>query len=268
MATYKIGYYQFKPIFGKFEENLQNVLTALQNIEADLIVLPELPFTGYSFKDRNELESMSEDPQNSQIIEELTKLCDKQNFHLVTGFAENNDDKCFNSALLIGADGILQTYRKLHLFNEEKYWFDAGNLPLTVTNINGMKIGMMICFDYIFPEVSRTLTLLGADIICHPSNLVLDYCQKAMVTRCLENNIFTITTNRIGEEIRPHGSVKFTGKSQITAPKGKIIHQAEVQQANLRIVEIDIADARDKMITNTNHALEDRRPEFYKNKLK
>ena len=128
-----------------------------------------------------------------------------------------------------------------------------------------MKVGMMICFDYIFPEVARTLSLQSVDVICHPSNLVLDYCQKAMVTRCLENNVFSITTNRYGKEIRPHGSVTFTGKSQITAPKGKIIHQAKPLQTELKIVEIDIREARDKMITPTNHAIDDRRIEYYNN---
>lgn len=263
MTTFKVGYYQFKPVFGQKKENLNKILCALQNVEGDLIVLPELPFTGYYFKDRSELESLSEYPHNSRIILEIIELCKNQNFHIVTGFAEKDDDKCYNSSILIGESGIVQTYRKLHLFNEEKHWFDAGNLPLKITDINGMKVGMMICFDYLFPEVTRKLTLLGADIICHPSNLVLDFCQKAMITRCLENNIFAITTNRYGEDNRQHGSVKFTGKSQITAPKGKILHQAPSQQSELKIVEIDINEAKNKMITPKNHALNDRRPEYY-----
>ncbi len=172
----RVGFYQFRPLFGKSEQNCQKILGALDNADADLIVLPELALSGYYFKDKTESLKYAEDPDGSTRIDSLVKLANKNNMHLVLGFAEKRGDQCYNSAALIGPDGIEHIYRKAHLFNEEKFCFDPGNTPFIVNNINGVKIGIMICFDWMFPEVTRSLALQGADIICHPSNLVLTYC--------------------------------------------------------------------------------------------
>jgi len=260
----RVGYYQYRPLFGKVRHNLDKVVNALSNIEADLIVLPELAFTGYYFKDRNEVKSLAESPRNSQIVDTLVALCKKKKMHVVTGFSEKAKDKYFNSALLIGPKGLKHVYRKIHLFNEETIWFDAGDIPLQVNQVKGANIGTMVCFDWAFPEVTRVLALEGADIICHPSNLVLEYCQQAMLTRCLENKVYAITTNRFGYDKRPQGVLRFTGKSQIVAPGGTLIHRSYSQQEELFIMDIDPALARDKSITPLNEVFRDRRPEYYK----
>lgn len=260
----RVGYYQFRPAFGKTEKNLNKIVSALKKVNVDLVVLPELAFSGYYFKDRHEVKSLSDDPNHSVTFESLIALCRDRNFFLVTGFAEKAKDKYFNSAALIGPEGIIHIYRKLHLFNEEKNWFDPGDIQLQVNDIRDTKIGMMICFDWIFPEVMRILSIQGTDIICHPSNLVLDYCQHAMISRTIENGVFAITTNRYGQDNRPHGSLKFTGKSQIVAPKGVLIHRAKSQQEDLFVTKIDPQLARDKKITPLNQIITDRRPEFYK----
>jgi predicted amidohydrolase len=260
---FRIGFFQFDPKFGEVEMNLATVLSALQNVDADLIVLPELAFTGYYFQNRRELMSMSEDPETSRTVDGLTHLCRERDFFLVTGFAERNADKIFNSALLIGPHGLSSIYRKLHLFNTEKEYFDPGDTPLATIDVRGAKIGMMVCFDWVFPEVARMLSLKGADILCHPSNLVLDWCQQAMVTRCLENAVFAVTANRIGADVRPQGELKFTGKSQVTAPKGKIVYRAAPDKKELYIAEIDLSFARNKFMTQKNDVFRDRRPEFY-----
>ena len=121
----------------------------------------------------------------------------------------------------------------------------------------------MICFDWVFPEVARTLALRGADLLCHPSNLVLTYCQKTMLTRCLENSVFAVTANRTGTETRPRGELVFTGQSQIVGPKGDVIVSSNSQNQELILHEIDIDTARDKSITDNNDLLSDRRPEYY-----
>ena len=259
----RVGYYQFKPVFGKIEKNLNKIIKTLKNVNADIVVLPELAFSGYYFKDREEAKFLSEDPNHSSTFESFVALCHDRDFYLVTGFAEKAKDKYFNSAALIGPEGIIHIYRKLHLFNEEKNWFDPGDIQLQVNEVRETKIGIMICFDWIFPETMRILSIQGADIICHPSNLVLDYCQQAMLSRTIENMVFAITTNRYGEDKRPHGSLKFTGKSQIVAPKGILIHRAKSQQEELFITKIDPQLARDKNITPLNQIMTDRRPEFY-----
>jgi predicted amidohydrolase len=227
------------------------------------MVLPELAFTGYNFKDKKELESVAEDPSYSHTIQALQELCIKRDFYVVTGFAEKHGQRIFNSAILLGPEGIVKIYRKIQLFFKEKEIFDPGDGLPDVQTVKGVKIGMMICFDWIFPEIMRVLTLKDADIICHPANLVLSYCQEAMKTRCLENNVFAVTANRFGADSRPHGVLKFTGNSQIVAPKGKLLYRARRQREELFVVEIDPSLARDKKLTELNDILEDRRPEFY-----
>jgi predicted amidohydrolase len=260
----RVGYFQFRPRFGEVEWNCDKIVTALRQADADLIVLPELPFTGYYFRNRSELRDLAEEPGRSPTVERLRDLCRDRGFHVVTGFAEKHGDRLFNSALLIGPRGPMRTYRKIHLFNLEKRWFDPGDLPLEVHRVRGVRVGMMICIDWVFPEVARTLALQGMDLLVHPSNLVLDHCQRVMVGRCIENAIFAVTANRYGEDRRPHGSLRFTGKSQIVGPDGVVIARAASQREELLLCEIDPGRARNKRITPGNHVLRDRRPEFYR----
>jgi len=247
---FRIGFYQFRPLFGRPGANFDRIAGRLEKESADLIVLPELPFTGYLFRDRRELLTLSEEPAASPIVKGLAALCRERGFHIVTGFAERAGDRCYNSALLIGARGVIRTYRKIHLFNLEKRWFDPGDLPFAVSRIRGVRVGMMICFDYIFPEAARALALLGADLIAHPSNLVLQHCQRVMPTRC--------------EERRPHGNIRFSGRSQIAGPGGAVIHTAPARREQLFVCDIEPRAARNKMVTSGNHLLKDRRPEFYR----
>lgn len=260
----KVGFYQYRPVFGKVSHNVRKVVRKLDGVAADLIVLPELAFTGYYFAGREEVKLLAEDPRHSSSVEALVALCRKNRFHIVTGFTEKSRDRYFNSALLIGPKGIEHTYRKLHLFNEETKWFDKGDIPLQINKIRGARLGIMVCFDWVFPEVVRVLALQGAEIICHPSNLVLGYCQQTMLTRCLENKVYAITTNRYGFDRRSHGNLRFTGYSQIVAPGGTLIHRAAAQRDALYVLDIDPALAQDKSITPLNEVLRDRRPEFYK----
>jgi predicted amidohydrolase len=123
---------------------------------------------------------------------------------------------------------------------------------------------MMICFDWIFPEVCRVLSVQGSEVICHPSNLVLSYCQQTMISRCIENSVYAITANRFGADQRPQGKIVFTGKSQIVAPKGKLLTKSPSKKEELKIVNIDLELARDKMMTPHNDILKDRRQDFYK----
>ena len=259
----RVAYCQTNPEFGQVENNLKNILQQLAKCNADLVVLPELPFTGYNFKDRKEAMELAEDPRDSFTVNTMIGLCKRKRLTMVTGFAERDGDKCYNSALLLDSSGLRGIYRKLHLFNREKECFDPGNLPLEVHDVHGTKIGMMVCFDWAFPEVARTLALKGAQVLCHPSNLVLSYCQRAMIIRCQENRVFAITANRIGEDARPHGTVEFTGRSQMVTPNGKIRYRAPNKRTCLHMAVIETEKALDKHLTEHNDVHADRRPEFY-----
>lgn len=263
IKTMKIGYLQNSPLFGEKEKNFDQICKMIKDTNADLIVLPELFATGYTFTSKEEVQDLAEtsDGETADFLKEISL---KTGAVIVAGFIEKEDGKNYNSAIMVYRNKVIDTYRKIHLFNKEKLWFTPGNKSLSIHDLNGMKIGMMVCFDWIFPEVSRTLALNGAQIIAHPSNLVMPYCQQAMVTRCLENRIFAVTANRIGNEKRGQDDFTFTGGSQITSFDGKILSSAPKNKISLDVVEIDIIKADNKMINQYNDVLKDRREEFYK----
>ena len=258
----KVGFVQFDPRFGQKKENLERVSDLISTVEADLLVLPELFQSGYLFKDRSELVDLAEEIPG-QTTEALEAICKRKNVCIVAGMAERERDVFFNSAVMVSPKGIIGLYRKIHLFMEEKRWFAPGNLPVMVYPYQGTKIGMMICFDWWFPEVSRVLALQGAHIVCHPSNLVLPHCQQVMLTRSLENRIFTITSNRTGQEDRGGKSLTFTGKSQAVGPDGKRLIEASADRECVLVIDINPADAEDKKLTPMNDLFEDRRVMFY-----
>lgn len=166
--------------------------------------------------------------------------------------------------MIVSDERVIGIYRKIHLYYKEKLWFSPGDKPLELYNVNGANIGVMICFDWIFPETARTLSLLGADIIAHPANLVLPYCQKAMVTRCIENRLYAVTSNRIGSEKRGEDHFKFTGGSQITSYDGSILSKAPLNKSSIGFVEININHARNKNLNDYNNLLGDGKRNFIK----
>jgi len=121
----------------------------------------------------------------------------------------------------------------------------------------------MVCFDWYFPEAARTLALKGADVIAHPSNLVLPHCPDAMPVRARENHVFTITANRHGREHRGEESLTFIGTSEICGPDGTILSRASESATAVTTVEFDPHSARDRRINRFNDVLADRRPEAY-----
>jgi 5-aminopentanamidase len=122
---------------------------------------------------------------------------------------------------------------------------------------------MMVCFDWFFPESARMLALKGAQVICHPSNLVLPYCQTAMVTRCLENRVFAVTCNRTGTEHRGGKVLHYTGASQVVDTGGNLLSRAGENEEVAVVVDIDPAKAQDKQLNLHNNLFGDRRPSFY-----
>jgi predicted amidohydrolase len=258
-----VGYFQYAPEFAAPERNLEKVVDTLSGVKADLVVLPELAFTGYYFEDRVELRGVAEDPAASRTVARLTRFCRDRDMHIVTGFAERHRECLYNAALLIGPSGILHHYRKLHLFNTEKAYFDPGDAPPTTVTVSGARLGIMICFDWVFPEVTRVLALQGAELICHPANLVLAHCQTAMRTRSLENAVFSITANRTGRERRPRGELLFTGQSQILDTKGERLAGSSAREEAVVVCEVNLSAAQNKRITAYNDLIADRRPEFY-----
>ena len=259
----KIGFLQLRPKFGAVKENVRSAKSLLKNITEATVVLPELFNTGYLFRSKEELLKLAE-PLSGHTVTEMKKLAKAKKLNLIFGMAEKKARKAYNSSVLITADGKVASYQKIHLFDREKLFFAAGDKAPVVHKVDGAKIGMMVCFDWIFPEVARVLTLKGAQVICHPSNLVLPYCQEAMKTRSIENKVFTVTANRIGTEKGGNVSLTFTGKSQVVSPTGEVLVHAGERSESLKVVEIDLAEADDKSVTPNNDIMKDRRITFYK----
>ncbi|NUN22253.1 MAG: acyltransferase [Candidatus Jettenia caeni] len=258
----RVGFLQTFPLFGKKDENLDNAVAGIKRTDADLVVLPELFNTGYQFTSRKEVFGLAETIPEGQTTQALIKLSKEKHRYIVAGLSEREGNYSYNSAILVGPSGFIGCYRKLHLFHHEKLWFEPGNGALNIYDIGQARIGIMICFDWFFPEVARSLALKGADIICHPANLVLPYCPQAMITRCVENRVFAITANRIGAEKRSEEMLTFIGSSQILGIKGEILYRASSDREESMVVEINPKNARDKQITPTNHLFYDRRVEF------
>jgi len=259
----RVAFVQNSPEFGKVKDNIDKVLSLMASKPSDLYVLPELFATGYNFVSGSELAKLSEESRSGYTYKIISNFARINKTAVVYGIAEKTSDGIYNSSVFVDCYGNFKLYRKLHLFYNEKRFFNPGNLPLEVFDYHGAKLGMMVCFDWIFPEHARCLALMGADIICHPANLVMPYCQDAMVTRSIENHIFTITANRIGKENRGDLTYNFTGKSQVTDCWGNVIYRASEDKVEVYCADIKIKDARKKYLNNLNNLWEDRRVKFY-----
>lgn len=260
----RVGFYQYDPVFGDVKRNLDTVAAALERIEADLIVLPELFASGYQFVSKEEAWELSEPVPDGLTTRRLVELAKQRRMHLVAGLPERSDDVCYNSAVVVGPSGYLGCYRKTHLFFEETLWFQPGDSGFRVWDIGSARIGVMVCFDWYYPEAARTLALKGADILCHPSNLVLPNCPDSMPVRCLENRVFSVTCNRIGSEARGgKDRLTYIGSSEIVTPRGKILYRAPADRADLCVVDLNPEDARDKRVNPYNDLLRDRRASRY-----
>ncbi len=259
----RVAIFQFSPIFGSVTENVARCLEKLATVEANIAVLPELCTTGYQFVSKEEVRSLSETVTRSYAVERFGELARAKRMGIVFGMAEACGDSLFNSAVYMGPTGFVGVYRKAHLFFEEKFFFDYGKEGFPVFEQGGFRIGVMICYDWAFPEAARVLALKGADLICHPSNLVLPFCQAAMMTRCIENGVFAATANRTGHEARGGKErLVFSGASQVVDTKGNLLLRLDGEEA-LGTVAIDPLQARNKQLTIYNDLLKDRAPELY-----
>lgn len=263
MIPFRVAFVQGRPRFGHGEENLERGLALARTVEADLVVIPELWSSGYVFSSRREVDELAEDARDGLTARVLVAAAKRDRRHYIAGFPERARGRTYNSALLVGPGGVRAVYRKLHLFEREQEWFTPGDLPLAVHRVGPASVGMLICFDWRFPEAARVLALQGADVIAHPSNLVFPNAQEAMRVRALENRVYTVTANRTGTERRRGGTVTFTGRSQVVDPDGVVLARAGRAAAAAMAVDLDLARARRKQLTKKTPLFSNRRPEHY-----
>lgn len=263
MSKLRVAAIQTAPEFGDILGNIDTALSLVPS-DVDLAVLPELFNTGYQFRNRSEAAGLSEPVPDGPTCTRLREFANANKVTLVAGLSELQGEDLFNSSVMVHPDGRVDLYRKVHLFWDEKSIFTPGDLGFPLQSIRGIETGMMICFDWVFPEAARTLALAGAHLICHPSNLVLPYCPAAMVTRSIENRVFTITSNRAGIEERIEGQrLEFIGSSQIVSPSGERLAHLGREETGACTAEIDMVQTS-KILTPRNDLWEDRRVDTYK----
>jgi predicted amidohydrolase len=252
----RVGYVQTNPRILMVKENIDEVVELVRGADADLIVLPELFSTGYSLT-QEELAGVSEEVEGGPTIDRIGELSREMGIGIVGGFAEKSGGRFYNSSFLVTPEN-LHIHRKVHLFGKEKRIFAAGD-GFEVHEFRDTIIGMMVCFDWFFPESCRTLMLKGAEIIAHPANLVLPFWPSAAPTRAVENHVFIVTSSRIGIE----RGLEFVGGSLIATPGGEILSSSGDVDLGCSVVEIDPGEARDKRVTPLNDIVEDRMPGAY-----
>ncbi len=263
----RASYLQFSPSYLEPDRNRARVAEMIQGVETDLLVLPELFTSGYFFQSQDDLAEVAEPVPEGPTTDALRHWADDLNATVVAGLPEQEADLVYNSAAVASPAGEVAVYRKVHLFYQENDLFATGDLGFPVLEVEAdgtsYRLGVMVCFDWYFPEAARTLAVKGADVIAHPSNLVLPHCPDSMPVRARENHVFTITANRTGREQREDEILQFIGQSEICDPDGNILQRAGAEDKGVGTVEVDPAEARDRHINQYNDVLADRRPDMY-----
>ena len=269
---------QYAPILGELPANVEKGAQAIQEAAetgADLIVLPEMANSGYVVHSSAEARALAEYTDESPAVARWHQLAQEYDTFIVAGFGEKvSDTALYNSALVIGPTGILGTYRKTHLFFEEKLYYRPGDLGFPVFDLPFGRIGILICYDLRFPEASRILALKGADVICVPTNWVSmmtpdriwdsqGYCQANYVAlaNAAMNQVYMACADRVGAE----RGIQFLGCSLIIDPAGTpLAGPASKDGEEVLVTEMNLSAARRAKNRNElNHTWLDRRTDLY-----
>ncbi|MFJ4434228.1 nitrilase family protein [Pseudomonas sp. NPDC089395] len=239
---------------------------------ANLIVLPELANTGYTFDSRVEAYAHAEPLEGGPSVQAWAAFAREHQLYLAAGFAERDGLRLYDSAVLFGPEGRLGHYRKAHLWNREKLWFTPGDLGFPVFETPIGRVGLLICWDIWFPEVPRLMASQGADIICSLNNWVwtppplFDQAGRCMasyltMTAAHVNTLYIAAANRIGSE---RGG-RFLGCSLIAGPHGWPIGEvASADDECIVYADVDLSAARPAPIWNSLNDLQrDRRTDLY-----
>ncbi|MCX7880422.1 MAG: carbon-nitrogen hydrolase [Ignavibacteria bacterium] len=257
---------QFYPKFKKTEENLDYMKEKVKSVDGDLVAFPELATSGYFYLSSDEILPHSFE-FHSEIVREFQGLATSMNRIILFGFPERFESKIYNSCAILFPDSELScVYRKSHLFYREKFVFEPGNTGFFVVKYPefDLNLGTMICYDWRFPESARVLALKGADLIVCPSNLVTKVWSISMPSRALENKIYLLVVNRVGEETNSNETLIFNGKSGIWHYNGQLITSASPDNEEIISAVISPSATRDKSFDDFDNVFTDRRPEFYK----
>lgn len=272
-AEVRVACIQMEPVVGDKDRNLARSLEMIDEAAgqgARLIVLPELANSGYVFTSRDEAIALAEEIPSGPTTTAWAAAAARHGAWIVAGIAEKAGDRLYNSSVLIGPEGVIGTFRKVHLWNEENLFFEPGDLGFPVFHTPIGRLGMLICYDSWFPEAYRLCALQGADIVCVPTNWVpipgQDPDREAMANiLCMgsahSNSVFVAAANRVGTE----RGQPFIGQSLIVSYTGwPVAGPASATTEEILYANLNLADARRKRNWNEyNQPLRDRRADVY-----
>jgi predicted amidohydrolase len=262
----RIAIVQSFPKYADTAKNLESIHSIIDQTESDLIVFPELATSGYYFTQKVDLMPHAFSWNVSQELHDIQRKASERGIIIVIGFPEKEESSLYNSAAIFMPDeSQSRVYRKTHLFYKEHLIFEQGDSGFFCVHDEkkDCTIGIMICYDWRFPEAARTLALQGADLIICPSNLVTTLSGKVFPARAIENKVYVAVANRVGEETLGDESLLFRGESAIYDYHGERLAMASFGNEEIISAEITPAETRNKGFNSVNDIFNDRRPEMY-----
>ncbi|TDV59562.1 carbon-nitrogen hydrolase family protein [Pseudomonas sp. LP_7_YM] len=259
----RVALYQCLPLPLEIRSNLARLkaqAAAASKQGAALLVFPEMFLSGYNIGAKA-ARALAQ-PSDGDAALEVAEIAKTNGIAILYGYPElSADDQVYNAVQLIDAQGSRRcNYRKTHLYGElDKSMFSAGDEHFPIVELNGWKLGFLICYDVEFPENTRRLALAGADLILVPTANMAPYdfvCEVTVRARAFENQCYLVYANYCGSE----GDIHYCGLSSISAPDGKQVGLAG-QEERLVVVDLDRQAISESQAITTY--FKDRRPGFY-----
>ena len=266
----KVAALQMDVVLGDSTANQHAISQRLEQAAAagaELVVFPECAWTGYCFESLEHAREHAE-PVPGPATLALARDCARWGVHTVVGLLEVSGTQVFNTAVLVGPEGLVARYRKVHLpYLGVDRFTSLGDEPFATHDIGGVRVGINICYDASFPEGPRSLAIQGADLIVLPTNWppgAAAVAAHVINTRAMENGVYFAAVNRVGTE----GGFQFIGQSCICGPDGETLARAGEDQEQMLLVDIDPERSRRKRIVRVpdQHVIDrmaDRRPDMY-----
>lgn len=220
----RTGYLQYD-VLHDAKQNIERVKKHLKDHQYDLLVLPELAMNGYLFENKEELFSSAERVPSGMSTQAMLSLSKQYDCTIVFGLAEKDGEKVFNTAVIVSKGRYIGKYQKIHLSDFEKKFFDRGN-ENKIFDVDGINIGVQICFDLWFPEISREQIRMGADLLCVLANFGGETTYHISKVRAIENLTPLVLCNRVGNESISEMDASFLGRSTVIDASGKRICDA------------------------------------------
>jgi 5-aminopentanamidase len=270
MGKTTIACVQMDCALGDTGANLSKIVGRLREAAAagaGLVIFPECALTGYCFESLEEAAPFAE-PLDGPSARAVAGACAEAGVHAVVGFIERDGSRLYNSAMIVGPEGVTGGYRKVHIpFIGVDRFVTPGDRPFEVFDLPAGRVGVNICYDSSFPEASRALKLLGAELIVLPTNWPPGAWRTpefVLNTRALENHVFVAAADRVGVE----RGWKFIGRSKVVNCDGDTVAEASADGEEILLAEVDLSEAGNNRVVNVAGAYEidrmrDRRPEFY-----